>query len=1126
MAAVETRAQRLRESPRHLALELLELARTTGDKVLLFVDQLEELFTLVDPEEKQSFLDAIAHGADDLQDPVRIVLTIRHDFVDRLAAVGGAASPLARFFALKSPDRRMLEVAVREPVERVGYAFEDEELVEQMIAAVQGEPAALALLQFAAERLWDERDEERKLLTRSAYEAMGGVGGALARHADAQLNTLAPSQERIATTLLQRLVTPARTRRLVPRDEALAGLGRDAESVLERLTEARLVSVIKLHRGEAPRVELTHDSLIHTWQTLGSIVERGEDEHRLVEEASQAADLWAKRGRRPEELWRGQALRDAERHLSRAQLPQPVMEFLRASDHNEQQLATRRRLVTIGSIAALAAIAAVAIIASLVIVRQRAEEEAAKQEAVARAVGAERLAATEALIAARAALQRRDPAAAREHLARALIAHDHPGARLLWHELEHTALRTRVTGITDPSPTPRRSARRGKLIAKGATLTLDEDGTLHRRNEGDDAPRIWRDDVRLAAADPETPDVAVVDDDGVVLLSTRSTSAPRVVSAPRSTIHDVAVAPGRLAVWTEGAVLAGHPHQLHPLDVPHAVESIAFDEDGLLVLSGDGQRSWWDVTRAPLRRPGPSTIAHAVASIEDAALATVDGSGTWRRLEGGRVTRAHSSGLSRVDAVAMTPDGRVVAALAHRALALWRPGAPRRIIDGDSDATVLAIGTDGRLAAATPDRIALWDAEGKRTTSAIVVGPTITAVALDGERLVVADSSGRVTPWNGTKRGEPLPLAPAPVTALALRGDTLAVARPERIDVVALSSGRERTLPIARATALAIDHRGAIIVGATDGSVDRIDARDGRPIGGAIGLMPDGELITTPSIGASDSKDAPRWVRAARREGALARQLADGAPLCMLTTRGELAIWSTGADRPMGKYPIAGLVDVVGLPSACAARSAGAVLLSSGAKPQPLVETSPSAIGWAEQRLLVAAGGEILTFSESGERLESHDFAGDRASAVTQMGSTIVVGHDDGRLTWLETVDGSARTFTGGSTRAATALVAGPSGAVVAGYEDGVIVIQGDDGARLWRAELDGAVTHLRFDGTTLAVATRRGDRALWSFEELDQERCALLAELNADVSALGSVTGQAMVRPELPHDHPCRTTR
>ncbi|MEQ9322666.1 MAG: serine/threonine-protein kinase, partial [Polyangiaceae bacterium] len=243
VAAVEARAQRLAESPRHLALELLDLARTSGDKVLLFVDQLEELFTLVDRDEQHPFLDAIAHAADDLDDPVRVVLTLRHDFVDRLAAVGGAASPLARFFALKSPDRRMLQAAVREPVERAGFAFEDEELVEQMIAAVQGEPACLALLQFAAERLWEERDEERKLLTTSAYEAMGGMGGALARHADAQLNALAPSQERIATTLLQRLVTPERTRRLVPRDEALAGLGRDAESVLERLTEARLVSV-------------------------------------------------------------------------------------------------------------------------------------------------------------------------------------------------------------------------------------------------------------------------------------------------------------------------------------------------------------------------------------------------------------------------------------------------------------------------------------------------------------------------------------------------------------------------------------------------------------------------------------------------------------------------------------------------------------------------------------------------------------------------------------------------------------------------------------------------------------------------------------------------------------------
>lgn len=1126
VAAVEARAKRLRESPRHLALELLDLSRSSGDKVLLFIDQLEELFTLVDVQEQQRFLDAIAHAADDLDDPVRVVLTIRHDFVDRLAAVGGAASPLARFFALKSPDRRMLEAAVRQPVERAGFAFEDDELVEQMIQAVQGEPACLALLQFAAERLWEERDEDRKLLVTSAYEAMGGVGGALARHADAQLNNLAPSQRRIATTLLQRLVTPERTRRLVPRDEALEGLGRDAESVLERLTEARLVSVIKLHRGEAPRVELTHGSLIHTWHTLATLVERGEDEHRLIEEASQAADLWAKRGRRPEELWRGQALRDAERHLSGTELPAPVMEFLRASDQNEQLRASHRRFIRIGSMATLAVVAAVAIVASLVIIEQRAEEEMAKQRALARATEAERLAATEAVSAARAALDRRDPTAARDHLIRALIADDHPGARLIWQEIAQTPLRARETHAASPTSAARATSPKRKSLAAGAELTLDEDGTLYRRDE-DGERRPWRAGVRSVSSVPDAPEVAVVDDDGVVVLSTRSSRTVRALTAPPDTIRTIVTAAGQLAVLLDGALLAGRPERLRSLDVPHAVESIAF-EDELLVVRGAGQRSWWDATRVPLLRPGHRGAPRGVASPRDGVVITVDGGGTWRRFDRAGLTREVGSGLGYPEASALAPDGETVAAVARGSLEVWSPAGAPRTLDAKSDARTLALGSRGHLAAASRDQVAVWDVERGRVTRTIAVGPTIDAVAIDGERLVIADSSGKVTPWTGADAGEPLRLPPSPVTALATRGASVAVARPDEVVVVDLASGRQQRLAMAGAVAVSIDAEGKVIVASGDGEVARFDPSDGRRVAGGIALMPDGSLITTrgrlepPDSKEASSAEEARWLKAAKEKGLLGHQLEDGAPLCMLTVGGELAVWSTGADRLMGAHVVEGLRDVVGLPSACAVRSDGQVLLSSGGEPHALDVASPSAIGWAEQRLLVATGDAVTTFSESGDRLERHDLSQGNVSAVTQAGSKIVVGHGDGRLTWLETVDGSASSRAGASNRAVTALAAGPGQAIVAGYADGTVAIQVDDGSLAWRAELDGAVTHLRYEGATLTAATQNGDVGRWSFEGLEVERCALLAAVMTKTAAMASLEGRHRATSSLPEDHPC----
>ena len=83
-----------------------------------------------------------------------------------------------------------------EPARRLGFAFEDEALVEEMLAAVEGERGALPLLAFAVSRLWELRDRERKLLTREAYEEIGGVAGALAQHAEATLERIGDERQR------------------------------------------------------------------------------------------------------------------------------------------------------------------------------------------------------------------------------------------------------------------------------------------------------------------------------------------------------------------------------------------------------------------------------------------------------------------------------------------------------------------------------------------------------------------------------------------------------------------------------------------------------------------------------------------------------------------------------------------------------------------------------------------------------------------------------------------------------------------------------------------------------------------------------------------------------------------
>src|SRR5205823_15098209 len=104
-----------------------------------------------------------------------------------------------------------LRAAIEEPagLPDVGLRFEDG-LVGDLLAEVRGQAGALPLLQFTLDQLYERREGQR--LTVAAYQAIGGVRGALARQAEATYAAL-PSEEHhaLARALFLRLIEPGAT---------------------------------------------------------------------------------------------------------------------------------------------------------------------------------------------------------------------------------------------------------------------------------------------------------------------------------------------------------------------------------------------------------------------------------------------------------------------------------------------------------------------------------------------------------------------------------------------------------------------------------------------------------------------------------------------------------------------------------------------------------------------------------------------------------------------------------------------------------------------------------------------------------------------------------------------------
>ncbi|MGW6444737.1 WD40 repeat domain-containing protein [Lentzea sp. NPDC055074] len=320
---------------------------------LLIVDQFEELFTLCDdPVQREAFLTQLL-GAN-----TKVAIAVRSDFYPHCSqhpALAEALTDAQVLIGTMTPDE--LRRAITQPAAKVGCTVEGA-LLTTLIAEASGRSGVLPLVSHALVETWHRK--RGNILTVGAYEAAGGIDGALAQSAETAYAQLTDPQQRLARQLLLRLAADG-TKRPVPRAEVIG------DEVLDVLANARLVTV-----GE-DTVEVTHEALFRAWPRLTTWLDEDREGLRTHRRLTEAARLWEELDRDAGALYQTVRLAEACEWAARSDADlTPTEDAFLAASRNLTRRRTRRLRAAAAVLVSLVLVAGVSAVTAT---QQRREVE-------------------------------------------------------------------------------------------------------------------------------------------------------------------------------------------------------------------------------------------------------------------------------------------------------------------------------------------------------------------------------------------------------------------------------------------------------------------------------------------------------------------------------------------------------------------------------------------------------------------------------------------------------------------------------------------------------------------------------------------------------------------------------